>query len=157
MATWNKLQSSPWFLLLRWRRSRWAWSSRRCWVPPTFRGRSCCGCWGESSSRRLPDFPAANWPAYRTFWSREHFKWLCNSNLSLKCDKPVSILFGSRKMLNKCSNLSLQVNGKHIRHVQSMNYHGMLLYPSLKWNLHTDNVYTAQQISTFNILFAPYN
>ena len=39
------------------------------------------------------------------------FTWLCNSKLSLNCDKTVSMLFGSHKMLTKCCQLSLQVQG----------------------------------------------
>ena len=70
------------------------------------------------------------------------FTWLCNSKLSLNCDKTVSMLFGSHKMLTKCSQLSLQVQGKNIRHVESMKYLGMLLDPNLKWNLHIDQMCT---------------
>ena len=67
------------------------------------------------------------------------------------------MLFGSHKMLTKCSQLSLQVQGKNIRHVESMKYLGMLLDPNLKWNLHRSNVYSDQQIHMFIISSASYN
>ena len=70
------------------------------------------------------------------------FTWLCNSKLSLNCDKTVSMLFGSHKMLKRCNRLRLQVNGNAILHVESTKYLGMLLDPSLKWNLHIDKICT---------------
>ena len=68
------------------------------------------------------------------------FNWLCNSKLSLNCEKTVSMLFGSHRMLSKCNKLNLSVNGTVIQHVQSTKYLGMLLDPCLKWNLHIDDM-----------------
>ena len=71
---------------------------------------------------------------------RSIYEWLCNSKLSLNCDKTVSMLFGSPKMLSKCNQLSLNVNGKNILHVHCMKYLGLVLDPSLKWNLHIEQM-----------------
>ena len=73
---------------------------------------------------------------------RSIFKWLCNSKLSLNCDKTVSMLFGSNRILSKCNQLNLKVNGRNIQHVQSTKYLGMLLDPNLRWNLHIENMCT---------------
>ena len=43
-------------------------------------------------------------------------------------------------MLTKCNQLKLKVHGQNIQHVQSFKYLGMLLDPSLKWNLHIDKI-----------------
>ena len=68
------------------------------------------------------------------------FKWLCNSKLSLNCDKTVSMLFGSQSMLKKCDHVNVKVNGKKIKPVHSMKYLGMVLDPCLKWDLHIDQM-----------------
>ena len=66
--------------------------------------------------------------------------WMNRNQLKLNCQKTVSMLFGTRRMLSKHDNLTLQMKNIAIEKVNSTKYLGVCIDNELKWNIHVEHM-----------------
>ena len=68
------------------------------------------------------------------------YSWMNCNKLKINCTKTVSMLIGTKYMLNRNSRLNLKINDNDIVQVDKFKYLGIFIDCELKWNVHTDEL-----------------